>query len=40
MNKKEMKFLKYDIVNFYPDITYKLLQKALNWAKLMVQKKQ
>ena len=32
-NKKEMKFLKYDIVNFYPDITCNLLQKALNWAK-------
>ena len=32
-DKQDKKFLKYDITNFYPDITFELLKEALNWAK-------
>lgn len=32
-DKQDKKFLKYDIINFYPDITFELLKEALNWAK-------
>ena len=31
-NKKNSKFIQYDIVNFYPTISEELLNAALNWA--------
>ena len=32
-NKKELSFLEFDIVEFYPSITENLLKRALNYAK-------
>ena len=32
-DKSERKFVKFDIVSFYPSITRKVLMKAINWAK-------
>ena len=36
-NKHKKTFLKFDIVNFYPSITKKLLIDALKWAKSMTE---
>ena len=33
-NKNQTKFLKFDIVDFYPSISQKLLQNAIKFAKL------
>ena len=35
-NKKSQKFIKFDVVNFYPSITEKLLKDAINWARQFV----
>ena len=32
-SKSNLKFLKFDIVSFYPSITMNLLKKAIDWAK-------
>ena len=32
-NKKNLSFIVFDIVNYYPSITLDLLSKALEWAK-------
>ena len=31
--KEEKRFIKFDIVNFYPSISEELLKKAINWAR-------
>ena len=36
-NKKNCKFLKFDIVDFYPSITEKLLSATISFAKLFTQ---
>ena len=35
-NKKEMVFIVFDVVNYYPSITLELLEKAIDWAKQFV----
>ena len=35
-NKKEMVFIVFDVVNYYPSITLELLVKAIEWAKQFV----
>ena len=32
-DKSERKFVKFDIVSYYPSITRKVLMKSINWAK-------
>ena len=32
-NKKNLSFIVFDVVNYYPSITLELLLKAINWAK-------
>ena len=34
--KKSQKFIKFDVENFYPSITEKLLKDAINWARQFV----
>jgi hypothetical protein len=34
--KNKQKFIKFDVVNFYPSITEKLLKDAINWARQFV----
>ena len=36
-NKKNLTFIVFDVVNYYPSITLELLTKALNWAKQFVE---
>ena len=36
-NKKNLVFIQFDVVNYYPSITSELLKKALNWAKEIVE---
>ena len=35
-NKQNLKFIKFDVVNFYPNITENLLTNSLNWARQFV----
>ena len=35
-NKQSLKFIKFDVVNFYPNITETLLINSLNWARQYV----
>ena len=35
-NKKNLSFIVFDVVNYYPSITLELLTKALNWAEEFV----
>ena len=36
-NKKNLSFIVFDVVNYYPSITLELLTEALNWAKQYVE---
>ena len=35
-NKQNLKFIKFDVVNFYPNITENLLTNSINWARQFV----
>ena len=35
-NKKNLSFIVFDVVNYYPSITLELLEKAINWAKQFI----
>ena len=32
-NKRNLKFIKFDVVNFYPSITEEILKNAIKWAR-------
>ena len=36
-NKQNLKFIKFDVINFYPNITENLLTNSLNWARQFVE---
>ena len=36
-NKKNLTFIVFDVVNYYPSISLELLKEALNWAKQYVE---
>ena len=36
-NKKTCKFIKFDIVEFYPSISTKLIEKSINFARNIIE---